>query len=100
MVREELVIFIQPRIVHGKGQLRDLQQLNAQKSQLVRDIQSQATILPPKYADPEDQKGYSKAQLALPWYFQKKPSAGTQSQTNATPAPPEKNKNRFRGRRR
>ena len=43
-VREELVIFITPRIVNGKVQLMELQELNAQKSHLVRDIQSEGVL--------------------------------------------------------
>jgi type II secretory pathway component GspD/PulD (secretin) len=97
VVREELVIFIQPQIVNGKVQLRDLQKRNADKSQLVRDIQEQATILPPKYGSPEQQEGLTERQLELPWYFQQK--AGSGNQTFQQTAPTE-NKNRFRGVRR
>lgn len=47
VVREELVIFIQPRIVNGKVELMKLQELNQQNSQLARDIQGEG-VLPMK----------------------------------------------------
>ncbi len=96
VVREELVIFIQPQIVNGRAQLRDLQKRNADKSQLVRDIQEQATILPPKYGSPEQQEGLSKRELELPWYLQKRERTNQTFQQSA----PTENKNRFRGVRR
>ena len=55
VVREELVIFIQPRIVNGHASLMELQNQNAEKSQLVRDLQNGNSVLPLKYADPDQQ---------------------------------------------
>jgi len=47
-LREELVIFIQPRIVDGPAALADLQQFNRSQSELTRDIQDGFGVLPPK----------------------------------------------------
>lgn len=55
VIREELVIFIQPRIVNGQASLMALQNQNAEKSQLVRDLQNGNSVLPLKYADPDQQ---------------------------------------------
>lgn len=69
IVREELLIFIQPRIVSDRASLMELQSLNAEKSQLAKDIQTKASILPPKYGDPDEQEGVSRAVMERPWYL-------------------------------
>ncbi|MFC4993629.1 secretin N-terminal domain-containing protein [Rubritalea tangerina] len=90
VIREELVIFISPRIVNGRPELMDLQRQNGEKSQLVRDLQSGASVLPLKYSDPDQQDAATaeqKAQRRL-WYL---PDPTPENQ------PPTRNKNTFRG---
>lgn len=55
VIREELVIFIQPRIVNGRADLMGLQRENADASQLVTDMQNDTSVLPMRYADPKVQ---------------------------------------------
>mgnify|MGYP000513031165 CR=1 FL=1 len=49
LVREELVIFIQPTIVNSRASLLGLQRQNGDDSQLVRDVRSGKSLLPPKF---------------------------------------------------
>ena len=67
VIREELVIFISPSIVNGRSDLMNLQKKNADKSQLVRDLQSNKSVLPYKYADP-DKQDQASPQRRL-WYL-------------------------------
>lgn len=55
-LREELVIFIQPRIVSRDGDLEKLQKYNRSKSQLARDIQGESAGVLPKLPSREKEK--------------------------------------------
>lgn len=73
VIREELVIFISPSIVSGRPDLRALQQRNADKSQLVRDLQADKSVLPYKYSDPDkqDQRIQQERARRSLWYLPK-----------------------------
>ena len=97
MIREELVIFISPSIVSGRSDLMDLQRKNADKSQLVRDLQSGTSVLPYKYADPDKQDQASpqeRAQRRL-WYLPEPKNFPRQA-----PSKPGEKRNIYKGHRR
>jgi general secretion pathway protein D len=97
VIREELVIFISPSIVSGRSDLMDLQRKNADKSQLVRDLQSGTSVLPYKYADPDKQDQASpqeRAQRRL-WYLPEPKNFPRQA-----PSKPGEKRNIYKGHRR
>ncbi len=74
VVREELLIFIQPRIINGKVQLKNLQSENAKTYQIAKDIQSNKRIFPKKFSDPEKQEKAKEAKnkRRFRWFRSKK----------------------------
>lgn len=92
-LREELVIFIQPRIIDGPAALADLQKYNATQSQVTRDMQRDNSLLPPKdYLDPK--------QLEEHRAYQRKTQQNPIQQPVQNPSSKTTPRNRFRGERR
>ncbi|WP_018968924.1 secretin N-terminal domain-containing protein [Rubritalea marina] len=101
VIREELVIFIQPRIVNGRVDLMGLQQENAEASQLVTDMQSGASVLPMRYADPQvQQQAEDEQRQSMRRTYQPANSTSGQSNTSSGLTTPSSNKRKSVGSRR